>query len=148
MTRREQLFACLVTLGLLALSLFPLTYPDGRDSFPFSSYPMFSRSRRHAETVQALALDDGRRTRVLEPRMVGSEEAMQAASTLRRAAARGGRHAKVLCRHIARRVARDPAFDRVESVEIARVDYDPVRYLTTGPTPDRRRRIARCKVPR
>jgi hypothetical protein len=109
---------------------------------------MFSHPRDRAETVQALALDAERRRVVLPPRIVANEEAMQAAATLKRAAAQGRRAARKLCRHIARRVAADPEFSRVARVEIARISYNPVRYLTEGPEPDQRERIARCKVPR
>jgi ABC-type phosphate transport system permease subunit len=144
----ERFFAGSLVIGLFALSLLPLTFESGEDSFPFSSYPMFSRPRRQAETVQALALDEKRRAHVLPPSVVGSEEAMQAAATLRRAAAGGGRRAKTLCRHIARRVAADGNLTGAIAVEIARISYDPVRYLTAGPTPGRRRRVVRCKVPR
>lgn len=143
--------AWLVGLTLVALTLSPLARPADHDSFPFSSYPMFAHGRADAitEVDRALALDAAGSAAPLPPRMLGSDEVLQAASTLRQAVRRGKRASARLCRQIARRVAADPAFADAVAVDVVRERYDAVRYFAgdTAPVaaPERK---ARCEVPR
>lgn len=149
---RGRAFAWFVGLLLLGLSLSPMARPTGYDSFPFSSFPMFAHGRKDAVTTvhRALAeLPDG--TRVpLPPRALGSDEVLQADTTLRHAIRRGKKASERLCRAIARRVADDPSLAAgALAVELVSARHDAIAYFAgdTDPLAPPKRR-ARCKIPR
>jgi hypothetical protein len=140
----------LLGAALLGLTLSPLLRPPTYDSFPFSSYPMFAHGRKDALTDahRALALyPDGTRV-TLPPRALGTDEVLQADTTLRLAIRRGKKHLDRLCQQIAARVARDPAFAGATVVELVSERYDAIAYFAGATDPvDKPRRRAVCKVP-
>jgi hypothetical protein len=130
---------------LTAAVLSPLVRPRGWDSFPISSFPMFSRgdlgsvvSLGHA----VLVTEGGSRTPA-PPSLVGTPEPMVAKNLVESAIARGDAHE--LCSRIAARA-------RVEakgaaSVEIVRSTFDTRTYFD-DPSPRSRTVHAACQVPR
>jgi hypothetical protein len=140
----------LLGAALLGLTLSPLLRPASYDSFPFSSYPMFAHGRKDALTDahRALAVwPDGARV-TLPPRALGTDEVLQADTTLRYAIRRGKKHLDRLCRQIAGRVAADPELAGATHVEIVSERYDAIAYFAGATDPvDPPKRRARCKVP-
>lgn len=134
-------------LGLVLLTVSP-ALRDARagDSYPLSTYPMFAAARERplvyfAEGVTA----SGNEVR-LEPALLGSDEVMQAAATVRRAVQAGGQRPRELCRQIAARIAKrgEPEVKRVRLVDAR---FDPVAYFVDGPEPSEKNVHAQCKVP-
>ncbi len=135
-------------LSLLAATLAPAFRDAERDSFPFSTYPMFARRGGPVTVHFAEGVDvDGQRVR-LAPELVANSEVMQAAKTLRQAV-NGGRAAKRrLCERIAARVREEPELASVVSVQLVAASFEPVRYFVSGPEPETRRVHQRCRVRR
>lgn len=150
-TRAPTAWPWLVGLVLLGLSLSPMLRPLGYDSFPFSSFPMFAHGRKDAVfTVhRAVAvLADGTQV-VLPPRALGSDEVLQADTSLRHAIRRGKKASAALCKAVARRVAADPAHAEAVAVELVSERHDALAYFAGDPTPlAPPKRQARCKLPR
>lgn len=115
-----------LTIGIALVVLSPLA--RGKDDFPLSSYPMFSRgdiaglqSLAHALVVHA----DGRRTPA-KPSQVGTPEPMVANAIVAHAINRGS--AAELCAMVAANVSEADAV----SVEIVLSQYDAKRYFLEG----------------
>lgn len=128
-------------IALSAAILSPLAMPEGWDSFPISSYPMFSRGnlgRRvtlgHALLVHA----DGTRAPA-PPALVGTPEPMVAKNVIENAIAAG--RAGDLCAAIASRAKGAVA------VEIATSTFDSRAYFEGSRAPLERTVHASCPVP-
>lgn len=116
-----------------------------RDSFPVSTYPMFSQPRTSETTVgYAVGLDRGGGDDRLPPEVVGgTAEVVHAAETIRQARRRDDLDG--LCNEMAARLAgRDG--DVVE-VEIRLDTYDVVGWFEGRRDPLERDVLARCPVP-
>jgi hypothetical protein len=138
--------AALFCVALLALTLAPLAREQ--DSFPLSSYPMFSSVRTKPWISIVVGRDAQGEQRPIPPRLVANAEVMQAAQTIGNAVRR--KQAGQLCERVAERIAGEPAWADVVSVEVQSRQFDPFTYFTSdeGRTPLRVRRRARCEVPR
>jgi hypothetical protein len=150
----RPLFAYGVIVGTAALVVSPALSSAPRDSFPLSTYPMFSSGRKDATVSvdHAVAIDGSRGERPIPPRLVGSDEVLQARATIARAAKRG--EGRVLCRAIAARVAADEGFAGTARVELRATKLDAVQWFeATGegrppPSPISVKLHARCEVGR
>lgn len=136
---------------MLGAVMSPLVWSAGADSFPVSSYPMFSHGRSSSEAsithVVAIA-ENGART-IVPPGEVASSAVMQTLITIQESVHAGPASTKRFCRDIARRLADS---SRVElrnavSVEIETARIDAVRYLGGDTAPIERTLHARCKRP-
>jgi len=137
--------AILAALAALAAVLAPLTWNLHDDSFPLSTFPMFSGRKRATGAIAHVVLfsRDGR-GRVAPPRLLGTDEIMQAAATSARAV-RGGRAAsEELCRFVAERAARAGTFGPLSHVEVRSDTYDAVAFFAGRTRPLRSRILARC----
>jgi hypothetical protein len=117
-----------------------------RDSYPLSTYPMFSTRRSTAETVDtAVAVDaDGTIHRLGPQRIGGSDEIILATATV--SGAIGVGTVDQLCTEIADRVAGDgPA--SAASVEVVTERYDAIRWYRGDHQPIERVVHASCPVP-
>lgn len=139
-------------LGTLLVLVLVIVYPFARswrwDSFPVSSYPMFSRGDVGSDVSlqQALMVSPDGSRRPVSPTLVGSPEPMVAMRLVHLAVVRGT--ADELCRQIAARVGGtrgDTRNDAVE-VEIASSTFDARHYFTVSREPIRRTIAARCPV--
>lgn len=135
-------------LSVALATLAPALSNPTADSYPFSTYPMFTARRETAWVHQALALRGGART-VLPPSVVtGGTEVMQAAATLKRAveADRDGRQR--LCRDVARRAAKAAraGAEPLDGVELVASEFDTVGYFTGRREPVSRRVLVTCSV--
>lgn len=136
-----------VTLALAAAIVSPLARARGWDSFPISSYPMFSRGDLGSVNALAhvvLVNPDGTR-RSAPPVLAGSPEPMIAMSIIRAHVDRGTSHD--LCTAVATR-ARDTG---AVAVEVVTSVFDSRRYFSGAPdarAPLERTVAARCEIPR
>src|SRR4051812_38911597 len=103
-------------LGLVALVAAPGFGSPDDDSYPLSTYPMFARARGKPwlDFVEAVSAD-GKAVH-LEPRLVASDEVMQAAASVRRAVAGGPLTLAPFCAGIAERVAASAADTQLSEV--------------------------------
>lgn len=133
-------------LALLAAVAWPATWPEGRDGFPLSTYPMFSRPRPALAVVEsAVGVDAQGRTHLLSPQLIGGSDRINLVSTGLRARIRAV-DSVGLCREIAARVA-DADRDSIVAIEVASERIDVVAVVAGAP-PERRRVHARCPVSR
>jgi hypothetical protein len=139
--------AVLFSAALLALTLAPAAAhlgADIEDSFPFSTYPMFSQPRNETYRVSyAVAVAaDGAQTR-LSYRLAGAGGFNQVRRQIRRAA-RDGR-ADVLCTEIADRLAARGT--GAVGVAVLTGRFDLRGYFRDAPEPVETEVHARCTVP-
>lgn len=145
----------LLSVVLSIAMLYPAFIDVYDDSFPFSTYPMFSDPRLDPGLTlfQALAVfPDGRRKPVSPELATGNEEVIQAMGTIRRETRRGKGRAKgkAFCEQIAARVAtsEDPKWQDAVEIELARSQFNTVRYFKEERAPETRKTLRRCPIPR
>jgi hypothetical protein len=122
--------------------LSPLARDASWDSYPISSFPMFSRADlgiRASVDHAAFVGRDGRR-RPVPPSLLGTPEPMVAKTVIERAIAEG--RAPDLCARIAAAAPED-----VATVEILTSLFDTQRYFS-DPSPLSREVHASCKASR
>ncbi|WP_437745382.1 hypothetical protein WME73_10735 [Sorangium sp. So ce302] len=144
----RRAYAYGVTAAFLLLMLAPLFRRPPVDSFPLSTYPMFSWGRHDARTAveRAVGVDSRGGRRPIPPRLVGSEEVLQAKATLAQSIRQGARAARALCRGIAARVAAQDGYADVVAVEIRTDTFDAVAFFEGQEAPIDSRLHATCKV--
>ena len=134
-----------VTAAVLAALVAPVVVD--RDSFPLSTYPMYSRARGNESTIvtaQGVGADGTPRT--LTPWLIGaSDDPLVVVGRLRAALSAGRGDAR--CGEIAARVAGRASLDDIDTIEIVGERHDTVaRTLGTDSLIDRDVR-ASCEVP-
>ena len=139
-----------VVTALVAVSVaVPMTWEPGRDSFPVSSYPMFSARRGDADVVLVVAGIDagGGQLDVLPTEATGHRQLTQAVRALDEAVDDGGDRPARLCAEVA---AWAEDHERTDGdVVIATVHYEAVAFLLDGQrTPEIEQVHARCEVGR
>lgn len=151
MTDREHFWigvaASLVAVGLLVTPAFR---DPNEDSFPLSTFPMFSRAKRDPQLVitQVLAvLPDGTR-RPLPPELAaGNGEVIQALQMIVNEVYGGRERATRFCKEVAARVSAAPEpWRQAKAIEIARSHFDTVEYFEIGPDPLTRKILETCPV--
>ncbi len=116
-----------------------------RDSYPLSTYPMFSHDRGRIAVIDtAVGFDAAGARRRLNPSIIsGGYEVIRAAATVSRSIRAG--HTAELCAEIAARAARRPDLVRIEVVSET---HDVVAYFTDDAEPLAIRVHASCPVTR
>ncbi|XYI00705.1 hypothetical protein ACMHYB_13470 [Sorangium sp. So ce1128] len=144
----RKAYAYGVTAGLVLLMLAPLFRRPPVDSFPLSTYPMFSWGRHDARATveRAVGVDSRGGRRPIPPRLVGSEEVLQAKATLAQSIRQGARATRALCRGIAARVAEQSGQADLVSVEIRTDTFDAVAFFEGQEAPLDSKLHATCKV--
>jgi hypothetical protein len=150
-------WAYLVGGGTLLAVIVPLF--TGRDSFPLSNYPMFSRPRGQPRLLSVVASSAGGLEWSLPSALVGSDEVLQTKVLIQRAVDGGPREMGRLCAGVASRLSPDvlanldragvPAGAPGEPaafVDIVSRRYDPVQYFVVGPNPIEEQRLYRCDI--
>jgi hypothetical protein len=138
--------ALLFSLLVVAATLSPALREPPLDSFPLSTYPMFSSVPKQAWLDVIVGFDAAGNEHRIAPQLVANIEVMQAAETIRLAVRQ--KRAPLLCAEVAARVAADPDYDHVVRLEVQRRKFDPLTYFTSPPSErllDLRRK-ARCEV--
>ena len=150
----SRAYAYTVSAVLLAAVLSPglRDAQDPRnDSFPLSTYPMFSYDKPRTATVtSAVALGADGLEVPLAPEFIGTSETMQALRTIQNSVRAGRERAAELCGAIAERVARsnDPELARANRVAFVTLTVDSIHFLSGDRTPLGRWIEQRCKIKR
>lgn len=143
LTRRTRLA---VTSAVVAALIAPVVFD--RDSFPLSTYPMYSRARSGESTlITARGITTDGATRELTPTLIGdSDDPLVVVGRLRAALSAG--RGDVRCAEIAARVGGRDSLDDVASIEIVAERHDTVaRTLDVDSLIEREVR-ATCEVER
>ena len=132
----------LVTAALGAAILSPLVRDRSWDSFPISSFPMFSRGDlgTRMRLGHVILVDREGKRRPASPSVVGTPEPMVAKNLVENAIARG--EAGAFCERVAGRAPAD-----VVIVEVVTSVFDTQSYFS-DPTPVERNVIGSCSVSR
>lgn len=150
---RQLWIGTAVSLVITGLVLSPAFGDPSEDSFPLSTYPMFSRAKPDPSLVltQALAVFTNGDRKPLPPKLAtGNEEVIQAMRMIIDETYGGEDRAKSFCRDIADRINRSsssPWKDAI-AVEIVRSHFDTVAYFEKASEPLSRRTLKRCPVER
>lgn len=144
----ERIPALVVSLAAIAATLSPAFGDPPRDSFPLSTYPMFSSVRETSSIDVVVGFDEEGRAHRIPPSAVANAEVMQAAQTI--ALAVRQRRGRALCAEVAARVAENPELALVRRLEVQSRRFDPRTYFVDadGKEPIRLRVRAWCEVPR
>ncbi len=144
-------YAYLVSAIVIVAVAWPVLWKRGRDSFPLSPYPMFSRPLPTARVTvtYALGIDPDGSRHLIEPSYIANDEVLLAKVVLRRETSTPRRRHK-LCRQIAGRIAKvsSGSLGEVSLIRIVRGTHDAVDYLTGRNTVGKERELVRCPVKR
>jgi len=136
---RGALVAVVLVVGLLPAVL-------DRDSFPLSTFPMFSSRRSTVEPVDTAVAVAGAEQWWLSPELIAdTDEPIQATGAVSDAIDQGT--TAELCADIAKRVA-DDGPPEATAVEVITARYDAVHWFHGDRTPLGRVVHARCEVTR
>lgn len=135
MTRTAR---CVISAAVVVAVAFPVLGSPFRDSFPLSTYPMFSVARpQQAAVNSAVGFDTTGGEITLRPLDIGgTREVIQAAATISRAISRG--EAEDLCKEVLRKVP------GATVIEIVTETYDVIAYFDDDQVPLQRVVHARC----
>lgn len=133
---------------LIGATVWPALREPPRDSFPLSTYPMFSSVRERPWVDVIVGFDAEGRERRISPELVANPEVMQAAQTISKAVRR--KQAAMLCEQVAAQVGEAPKYAEVTRLEVQSRQFDPRTYFVdeAGKVPLRLRRRASCEVRR
>jgi hypothetical protein len=143
----ERIHGYVVSALLLGAVVYPLAAKG--DSFPLSTFPMFSKARpdvAEIDHVVGIAANGG--SRALPPEMVASREVLQAKVTVSLAVKRGKQAAAELCSAAAANVATESGWEWVERLEVRSDTYQVSGYFSGSKQPLRSAVHARCPVTR
>jgi hypothetical protein len=141
----RRAWAYVVSVAALALVFSPVLRPSQRDSYPLSTYPMFSYDRgRESALPTAVGVTDDGQVRRLSPELIsGGYEPVHAFATVGASIANGD--TPDLCREIAQRTARSRAGVFV-AIEVVTEVHDVVAWFEGHKEPSQRIVHARCAL--
>jgi hypothetical protein len=125
-----------VTVLVGAVVLAPAVWPDARDDFPLSTYPMFTEEQGQVVDLDTAVRIDAAGTHRLSPELIGgTDEPILASETVRLALRDGQAAADRLCREIAERARGDGGrivlvTETHDAVALLRDDADPIEVAT------------------
>ncbi|TPV93078.1 MAG: hypothetical protein B7733_22370 [Myxococcales bacterium FL481] len=135
-------------VGLVAAVAWPMTWDGTRDSFPLSSYPMFTKARSQVTSYSMRAVSTGGQRKAIPPEFVSDgTEVMLAVATIRRAARGGPKTRGRLCARVAALAAADDRFAAFDTIELHRDRFDPVAYANRGERVADNQILASCPIP-
>jgi hypothetical protein len=141
----RRAWAYVFSAALIAAVMWPLFGDAWSDSFPFSTYPMFSgRQSSEVSIAHVVAVDAAGEAEVLPPEALGTDEVIQAFETVRQAIRQGDASVAALCADAA-----DWASDRREdavSIAVVTDTYDGVAYFDGETEPSASETHATCEV--
>jgi hypothetical protein len=148
----SRTLAYVVSALALGAVLYPARFhPSDRkhDSFPLSTYPMFSRNKpRTSRFTRVVAIGPAGDEHAIPPELVVGGEAMQAMRTIRKSVRGGPKQARAFCGAVARRVAHSalPELAHVTYVALDTIKVNSIAYLSGRRTPLSREEHVRCPV--
>jgi len=128
--RRAKCVAAIISVAVVTLMLLPLLQnarEKGRDAFPFSFYPMFTKKRGETVKIRHVVafLNDG--SRIAVPyRLLGRGGMNQVRKQISRDVKRG--NAGELCKRAVKKVVRRKSFQGVYRVEVVTASYRLADY--------------------
>jgi hypothetical protein len=146
--------AYVATFGLALVIVSPALADRPKDSFPLSTFPMFAEGRKDGTVTvdHALAIDEAGGETPIPPRIVGSDEVLQARATIGRAIKKGAKESKDLCAKIAARAATSDDFAAARTIELRTTKVDAVAWFSAEvgarPEPISMKRHATCRIER
>lgn len=145
--RFGQLVAFFLVGGLV---MYPVTGSVQRDDFPLSPFAMFSENKDETTTItQAVGRRADGSEAVLGPKLLATNEVLQAKAVLERVPRSGKRSQADFCKALAGRVASDGALASIVSVEVRTVTYKSLAYFADPTAPPQRSIVhVRCNVER
>lgn len=139
-----------LSFGVALAMLSPVLRRPPVDSFPLSTYPMFSAARPPISQIPTLlgVTASGERE-ILSPTLIsGDPWVILAVETVLAAKRGGGERRRALCQAVAARVAADDTLaDRYASVVFLTETYDAPAYFFGDTTPQSTKVHATCPVP-
>lgn len=147
---RGRTLAYTVLAAAVAAVLGPPLWPPPADSYPLSTYPMFSIDRGAVSQVATVVgVDEAGEEARLTPGLIGgTDEPMLAVATASRAARGTPAEQRRLCEQVAGRVARSGR-DEVVAVRLQVEVHDSVAHVTGDEVEPRSVRVlATCEVER
>jgi hypothetical protein len=141
----RRVWAYGVSAVAVALVFSPVVRPGQPDSYPLSTYPMFSYDRgRESELPTAVGITRDEQARRLSPELIsGGYEPIRAFATVEASIAKGD--TADLCREIARRTVQSGSTD-VVAIEVVTEVHDVVAWFEGHKEPSRRTVYARCNL--
>jgi hypothetical protein len=144
---RGRAWAYVVSAAVLVAVAYPLTWDARDDSFPLSTYPMFSgRQSSRAKISHAVGLTEQGERVILPPEAVANDEVIQAYETVRQAISQGGDSTAALCDDAAGWAADHKS--GVVSVIVVTDAFDAVEYFNGEREPSSSSVHAECGVAR
>jgi hypothetical protein len=135
-----------VGLGVLVAVVSPAFQAKPEDSYPLSTYPMFSQRRTAPVLYFAEGIDAaGKRSRV-PPELIANDEVMQAAAVVRRAVLDGEDASARLCARVAEQARRTESHRALARIELVSAKFDPVGYFVGSGEPLERTTHFGCDV--
>ena len=139
----ERAKVYLISIAFAAAVALPMFGSPRHDSFPLSTYPMFSgRQSPEADVPHAVAIAEDGTRRVLPPDAILNDEVIQAFETLRQAISQGPESTRALCERIAKRTGKPGD----TTVQIVTDHYNAIRYFEGDEQPIRSTVHASCEV--
>ncbi|MEO5842551.1 MAG: hypothetical protein ABIQ73_03970 [Acidimicrobiales bacterium] len=138
-------WAYVVSVAALALVFSPVLRPSQRDSYPLSTYPMFSYDRgRQSALPTAVGVTVEGQLRRLSPELIsGGYEPVRAFATVEASIDNGD--TADLCREIAERTVKSRA-DEFVAIEVVTEVHDVVAWFEGDKEPSQRIVHARCPL--
>ena len=140
----RRAWAYVVSVAVLALVFSPVLRPSQRDSYPLSTYPMFSYNRsRESALPTAVGVTLEGQIRRLSPELIsGGYEPVRAFATVE-ASIENGDTAE-LCEEIAERTVKSR--DDLVAIEVVTEVHDVVGWFDGDKEPSQRVVHARCPL--
>ena len=140
----RRAWAYVVSVAALALVFSPVLRPSQRDSYPLSTYPMFSYNRgRESALPTAVGVTPGGQIRRLSPELIsGGYEPVRAFATVE--ASIGNGDTAELCEEIAERTVKSR--DDLVAIEVVTEVHDVVAWFDGHKEPSQRIVHARCPL--
>lgn len=147
MTTSVRVRAYVVGVLMVVAVAWPITWDSHRDSFPLSTYPMFSFPREREETLSSVVVrtPDGEILRLSSSLISGGSETTLTSVTVINAINGGAETTGELCGDVAERVAGSDEYAGGE-VLVVTEQWDVVDYLQGSRTPEKRTIHTSCPV--
>ena len=142
----RRVYASIVSVVFVIAVLLPVLGDSRSDSFPLSTYPMFSGLKDSTASIDHVVgvAGDGSRT-VLPPESVANDEVLQARAIIRQAVRQGPDATEKLCRQAALWVY-ESRWEKIETVEVTTDRFDSLAYFDGDKSPTSSVLHARCVV--
>jgi len=149
-TAADKALPYLISALFIGAVVSPYLESEPKDSFPLSTYPMFSFQKDRKATLEhVVGLTPDGRELFIPPRLIANDEVLQARATIHRTVRRGRLATRKLCAEVAERLRGESGeLGTVTTVEVRRATYDSVEYFTKHAPPTHSKVFARCPVTR